>query len=129
MISSCLSAFNVQVTKAFMAKQLQELKEEVRKEPLAVADKSLELLNFIDAIQCLGVAYHFEKEIEDDLQKVLGTFKGQNPEMNLFEDSVLHGGDGCVVAGAVSGSIGGNGGCIGALRVDFELHVSTVSWI
>ncbi|GAB4860817.1 hypothetical protein Ancab_035979 [Ancistrocladus abbreviatus] len=39
-----------------------------------------------------------------------------------FEDSVLHGGDGCGVAGAVSASIGGNGGCIGALRVDFELH-------
>ncbi|GAB4852288.1 hypothetical protein Ancab_016480 [Ancistrocladus abbreviatus] len=41
-----------------------------------------------------------------------------------FEDSVLHGGDGCAIAGAVSASIGGNGGCIGALRVDFELHMS-----
>ncbi|GAB4825744.1 hypothetical protein Ancab_008619 [Ancistrocladus abbreviatus] len=57
-------------TKAFMAKHLQELKEEVRKELQAVAGKSLELLNFIDAIQRLGVAYHFEEEIEDALQKL-----------------------------------------------------------
>ncbi|GAB4848574.1 hypothetical protein Ancab_003280 [Ancistrocladus abbreviatus] len=46
-----------------------------------------------------------------------------------FEDGVLHGNDGCTIASTVSASIGGSRGCIGAVRVDLELHVSIVLWI
>ncbi|GAB4825720.1 hypothetical protein Ancab_008593, partial [Ancistrocladus abbreviatus] len=73
-------------TKALKAKQLEELKEEVRKELLAVADKSFELLDFIDAIQRLGVAYHFEVEIEDALQRIYDNYK--NVDFDLYYTSL-----------------------------------------
>ena len=47
--------------------QLEDLKEEVRRELIAAASNSSEQLKFIDAVQRLGVAYHFEKEIEEAL--------------------------------------------------------------
>ncbi|GAB4825747.1 hypothetical protein Ancab_008622, partial [Ancistrocladus abbreviatus] len=73
-------------TKALKAKHLEELKEEVRKELLAVVDKSLELLDFIDAIECLGVAYHFEEEIENALQKVYDNYR--NDDFDLYYTSL-----------------------------------------
>ena len=38
------------------------------------ASSPSQLLNFIDAVQRLGVAYHFEGEIEEALQHIYGTF-------------------------------------------------------
>ncbi|XP_022717944.1 (+)-delta-cadinene synthase isozyme A [Durio zibethinus] len=48
----------------------EELKEEVRKMLLAPIDNSNQKLPLIDAIQRLGVSYHFEKEIEDELETI-----------------------------------------------------------
>lgn len=41
-------------------------------------------------------------------------------------DCVLHGGDGGVAAGVVAAGAGGDRGHVGAVRVDFELHVRNV---
>ncbi|KAJ9676250.1 hypothetical protein PVL29_024985 [Vitis rotundifolia] len=49
-------------------KQVEDLKEEVRR------DNPSQLLNFIDAVQRLGVAYRFEREIEESLQHIYDRF-------------------------------------------------------
>ncbi|XVF77184.1 hypothetical protein PTKIN_Ptkin14bG0021400 [Pterospermum kingtungense] len=48
----------------------EELKEEVRRMLLAPMENSNQKLPFIDAVQRLGVSYHFEKEIEDALETI-----------------------------------------------------------
>ena len=62
--------FLVQITRAYNQKQVEDLKDEVRREQLAAAGKPSQQLNFIDAIQRLGVAYHFEEEIEEALRHI-----------------------------------------------------------
>ncbi|CAL5363628.1 unnamed protein product [Camellia sinensis] len=56
-----------------MGQQLQRQKEKVRKMLVAANDQPTQKLNFIDAIQCLGVSYHFESEIETALQHIYET--------------------------------------------------------
>ncbi|KAK9016801.1 hypothetical protein V6N11_079294 [Hibiscus sabdariffa] len=46
----------------------EELKEEVRRMLVTNMDKPSQKVHEIDAVQHLGVAYHFQKEIEDALQ-------------------------------------------------------------
>ncbi|KAL7168653.1 hypothetical protein ACSBR2_038986 [Camellia fascicularis] len=53
-----------------MGQQHQQQKEEVRKMLVATNDQPSQKLNFIDAIQHLGVSYHFESEIETALQHI-----------------------------------------------------------
>ncbi|KAL6315667.1 hypothetical protein AAG906_004840 [Vitis piasezkii] len=61
-------------TRACKEKQVEDLKEEVRRELMAAAGNPSQLLNFIDAVQRLGVAYHFEREIEESLQHIYDRF-------------------------------------------------------
>ncbi|KAL2943945.1 (-)-germacrene D synthase [Bienertia sinuspersici] len=59
-------------TKVFQNQIKQEanqLKELVRQELVTVVEDPKKRLEYIDAILRLGVAYHFEKEIEDNLRK------------------------------------------------------------
>uniref|UniRef100_F6HMZ2 Valencene synthase n=1 Tax=Vitis vinifera TaxID=29760 RepID=F6HMZ2_VITVI len=63
-----------QVSRACKEKQVEDLKEEVRRELMAAAGNPSQLLNFIDAVQRLGVAYHFEREIEESLQHIYDRF-------------------------------------------------------
>ncbi|XP_021768911.1 valencene synthase-like [Chenopodium quinoa] len=70
--------------------EVEHLKEEVRKELLArVANvnKQLELLNFVDAIERLGLAYYLEKEIEEALLQVYETYHDQCDKDDLYHVS------------------------------------------
>jgi hypothetical protein len=60
----------MQETDEKIKQQVEELKEEVRKMLMAPGEKSSQKLNFIDAIQRLGVSYHFENEIQEILQQL-----------------------------------------------------------
>ncbi|KAL6315896.1 hypothetical protein AAG906_013240 [Vitis piasezkii] len=65
-----------EITLAHKEQQLEDLKEEIRRELIAAASNPSEQLKFIDAVQRLGVAYHFEKEIEEALQNTYNNYHG-----------------------------------------------------
>ncbi|KVH95545.1 Terpene synthase, metal-binding domain-containing protein [Cynara cardunculus var. scolymus] len=73
-------------------KQLvEELTEEIRKKLFITASsihEPLQQIQLIDAIQRLGVAYHFEKEIEEALQHVYRTYGHQGIHNNNNLQSV-----------------------------------------
>lgn len=60
----------VQNTDDHLKQHVQQLKEEVRKMLVTADDDSVQKLHLIDAIQRLGVAYHFESEIDEALKHV-----------------------------------------------------------
>ena len=60
----------MQVREAIELQEIEKLKEQFKRELLAAASNSSQQLDLIDAIQRLGVAYHFETEIEEALQHI-----------------------------------------------------------
>ena len=66
--------FLVQAAYECKKQQIEELKGQVRKELKASAAKSPELLKLIDSIQLLGLAYHFEREIQEALKDMHGKY-------------------------------------------------------
>ncbi|KAM1228348.1 hypothetical protein ACFX2J_007455 [Malus domestica] len=74
------------ITQAHSQQQVDELKKVVREVLITSAtDFSLQL-KLIDAIQRLGVAYHFEREIEKALERMHATFDGDhgNNDVDLY---------------------------------------------
>ncbi|XP_021764447.1 probable sesquiterpene synthase [Chenopodium quinoa] len=75
------------VTQLEKEQEVEHLKEQVRKELLArvaTVDKPLELLDFIDAIERLGLAYYLEKEIEEALVQVYENYHDQCDKDDLY---------------------------------------------
>ncbi|PIN23179.1 (+)-gamma-cadinene synthase [Handroanthus impetiginosus] len=64
------------------ADAIDELKKEAKK--MLMAAKSSKLLILIDTIERLGLAYHFEKEIQEKLQEIYDEFHANNYEEDLF---------------------------------------------
>ncbi|KAK6775236.1 hypothetical protein RDI58_026237 [Solanum bulbocastanum] len=75
------------------AQEIEELKEETRSMLLAITGRKLvEKLNFIDVIEHLGIAYHFEKEIDDILNRIYNEdskFEGGKFKESFASDDVL----------------------------------------
>lgn len=67
MLSNFLCSQTIDTT---TQEQYDALKQEVRRMITSAADEISHKLHLIDAVQRLGVAYQFEKEIEDELQKL-----------------------------------------------------------
>ncbi|WMV38989.1 hypothetical protein MTR67_032374 [Solanum verrucosum] len=68
-------------------KEHKDLKEEVRKMLVISPSKSLQKLELINTIQLLGVAYHFEHEIEESLSNI---YNGYEEWIGEFCESGLH---------------------------------------
>ncbi|KAG8386206.1 hypothetical protein BUALT_Bualt03G0124900 [Buddleja alternifolia] len=66
-------ASNFTELSAIEVKELQKLREEVRKLLITTPNNSLHKIELIDAVQRLGVAYHFEDEIEISLKSIYDT--------------------------------------------------------
>ncbi|KAL6316141.1 hypothetical protein AAG906_015971 [Vitis piasezkii] len=79
-----------EITRAYNQKQVEDLKDEVRREQLAAAGKPSQQLNFLDAIQRLGVAYHFEEEIEEALRHICDDHHYSDDKYDdLFRESLI----------------------------------------
>ncbi|KAG5596803.1 hypothetical protein H5410_038035 [Solanum commersonii] len=68
-------------------KEHKDLKEEVRKMLVISPSKSFQKLELINTIQLLGVAYHFEHEIEETLSNI---YNGYEEWIGEFCESDLH---------------------------------------
>ncbi|KAI3691298.1 hypothetical protein L2E82_49603 [Cichorium intybus] len=70
--------YNEREDQAWEEQQAKELTEEVRKELVLTGSNGqmqhVKMIQLIDAIQRLGVAYHFEEEIEDTLKHIYVTY-------------------------------------------------------
>ncbi|XP_050247221.1 sesquiterpene synthase 2-like [Quercus robur] len=69
-------------------REVEELKDEVRNELFAITDHLSQQLHLIDALQCLGVAYHFEREIQEALEHIYTAFNDKNDVDDLYKVSL-----------------------------------------
>lgn len=75
-----------EINRAHQLQEIQQLKEEVRRELLALTEKSLsQQLNLIDVIQRLGVGYHFQREIEQVFQQICDTYSHNDEDADQFD--------------------------------------------
>ncbi|KDP31579.1 hypothetical protein JCGZ_14804 [Jatropha curcas] len=66
------------------SEEAEVLKKEVREMLSSAAGKPSEQLNLIDAIQRLGIAYHFEGQIEEALKQIYTTYQNLNDDDDLY---------------------------------------------
>ncbi|KAG5601155.1 hypothetical protein H5410_032525, partial [Solanum commersonii] len=65
--------------------EVDELKEIIRKTLVETPESSTEKLVLIDTIQRLGVAYHFDNEIEISIQNIFDSqLQSENNDDNLY---------------------------------------------
>ncbi|GAB4847154.1 hypothetical protein Ancab_026165 [Ancistrocladus abbreviatus] len=77
-----------EVAQAQMEQQVKELIEEVKKELLPNANGRVIEITIIDLLERLGVAYHFEQEIEEALQDMYENCVTYNDTDDLYRTSI-----------------------------------------
>ena len=93
MIINLLGSCNLLVQVIYLSevREVEKLIEEVRKELLASAGHPSQQWSLIDALQRLGVAYHFEIEIEEALRHIYATYNDHDDDIeddNLYNVSL-----------------------------------------
>ncbi|GAB4847142.1 hypothetical protein Ancab_026153 [Ancistrocladus abbreviatus] len=71
-----------------MEQQVKELQEEVKLELLANDGSQVIDLNTVDALKHLGVAHHFEQEIEEALECMYGIYDSYKDKDDLHHTSL-----------------------------------------
>ncbi|XP_074267342.1 sesquiterpene synthase-like [Silene latifolia] len=71
-----------------MEEEIGLLKEEVKKELLKIVEEPTKQLELVDAIERLGVAYHFETNIEQILDQLYMTYLKECDKYNLYHVSL-----------------------------------------
>ncbi|KAL0435410.1 UNVERIFIED_CONTAM: Gamma-cadinene synthase [Sesamum radiatum] len=66
------------------AEAIQELKQQVRSMLMTKGSTTIEKLILIDTLERLGVGYHFEQEIEDQLREIF-RFQSQDTEQDNYD--------------------------------------------
>ncbi|XP_030932315.1 (-)-germacrene D synthase-like [Quercus lobata] len=69
-------------------REVEELKDEMRNEFFASTGHLSQQLGLIDALQRLGIAYHFEREIQEALEHIYTTFNDKNDVDDLYKVSL-----------------------------------------
>ncbi|GMN40648.1 hypothetical protein TIFTF001_009872 [Ficus carica] len=64
--------------------EVERLKAVVSREVFGAADDSLEKLKLIDAVQRLGLSYHFEGEMEEALQLMYDAYQDHDHDGDLY---------------------------------------------
>ena len=80
--------FMVQDIHLRKVREVEELKDEVRNEFFASTGHLSQQLGLIDALQRLGVAYHFEREIQETLEHIYTAFNDKNDVDDLYKVSL-----------------------------------------
>ncbi|XP_057947853.1 probable sesquiterpene synthase [Malania oleifera] len=70
--------------------RIEELKEEVRRELAAAAGEISQQLHLIDAIQRLGVAYHFQIDIEEALKQAFEKYNSTEYDESNYDGDDLY---------------------------------------
>lgn len=78
----------MQIYHGSQSQEIEELKEEVRRELLGSGVDSLSRLKLIDAILRLGVGYQFERELEEAFQNLYDAFS--NNFYNIEDNDLYH---------------------------------------
>ncbi|KAM3360311.1 hypothetical protein P3S68_020023 [Capsicum galapagoense] len=68
------------------AQEIEPLKEQTKSMLLATGMKLAETLNLIDVIERLGIAYHFEKEIDEILDRICN--ENSNFEGDVYNEDL-----------------------------------------
>ncbi|KAL9232160.1 hypothetical protein vseg_007299 [Gypsophila vaccaria] len=71
-----------------MEQEVESRKEEMKRELFAIVGEPTKQLEFIDAIERLGLSYHFEEHIEQELDKLYHTFLKQHENYTLYHVSL-----------------------------------------
>ncbi|GAB4849333.1 hypothetical protein Ancab_004136 [Ancistrocladus abbreviatus] len=77
-----------ETTQAIRKEEVEKLKGKVKEQLLATRSDQLHWLNYVNTLELLGVAYHFNNEIDEGLQYIYENYDCWGLEDNLYHVSL-----------------------------------------